>query len=247
MARLSECERADILRFQDEARDALKDCASLQEAAQRLTDSLWNTFADSLILVRCFATIPFIRLPPADRAFVERIADARQAYEPLADDTLVLSLLGTRGSQSAWNDRSRSQGHLGIPLISAAFVDAIPMVARLLRELGVDPGWPAVGDEKFVEHRLSAGEVGIFYVPEAASDTDAQGRRVISAQGFVEENGVQTVFGLGGVYSDGTIPVLLFFTNERLEKETVERYVHLISLMKAATAELTRKGAFFSA
>lgn len=246
MAKLLEFERADILRFQDETRDALKDCASLQEAAQRLTDSLWNTFSDSVVLVRFFATIPFSRLPSADQGFVERVAAAKQAEEPLDDDTLVLSLLGTRGRQSTWNDRNQSQGHLGIPLISASFIDSIPMVARLLRELGVSPGWFAAGDRDFVEHRLSAGEAGIFYVREAARATDAQGRPVISAQDFVRENGIQTVFGLGGVYPDGTIPVLLVFTDDLVEIETVEKYVHLISLMKAATADLLREGALFA-
>ncbi len=69
---------------------------------------------------------------------------------------MVLSLLGTRGEDMRWNDRRNSQGHVGIPLVSADFIDAIPMMSRLLKELGLDLNWIASDDtESIMTHTVA--------------------------------------------------------------------------------------------
>ncbi|HYO93725.1 MAG TPA: hypothetical protein VER33_04400 [Polyangiaceae bacterium] len=54
----------------------------------------------------------------------------------LSPDKPLLALFSSYGAAPAWCS-PQSQKHRGIPLLSAAFVEAIPMLASLLRELGI--------------------------------------------------------------------------------------------------------------
>lgn len=118
------------------------------------------------------------------------------------------------------------------------------MVARLLFEIGVPLQWPGEPNSN-AGVSLGAGQVGAFYVREAALERDHQNRAVISAQEFVHKWDVQTVFGLGGVYGSGTALVLLVFTHDLLEREQIEAFRHLVVTTKAATNALVQAGAFY--
>ena len=115
-------------------------CISLEEAAQKFTDTFYEEFGDSIILTRLFATVPFSELPAPNQSFVLALADSQGITSLVNDRLQVLSLLGTRGVASAWNARQDSKGHIGIPLASADFIDRIPMMSRLLKELGLENG-----------------------------------------------------------------------------------------------------------
>jgi hypothetical protein len=91
---------------------------NLQEAAQRFTSGLFEEFDESAVLVRVFASTSFAALPRPEREFVIRLATARGAAREVNERTEVICLLGTRGNRDRWNDRSRSQDHLAIPLLS---------------------------------------------------------------------------------------------------------------------------------
>lgn len=236
----------DILGFQDTLRSALRDSTSLEQAAQRITDTVWETFSDTAVLTRCFVTVPYQSLPLSDQGFVQRSLKHTGAAESIPANSIVLSLMGTRGRQPEWNNRKLSRDHLGIPLVSTGFIEEIPMLSRLLQELGVDPGWFHLERGGFTESKLGAGQVGVFFVQDATGAIDAQGRLIISAQEFVQEYGVKSVFGLGGVYGDGTVLILLVFTQELLEKTQVNALTHLIVLIKSATADLLKAGALFA-
>ncbi len=245
MAKNSDFSPGDILGLQDDLRAALRGCASLEEAAQGTVGVLYEALRDSAVLVRFFATRPYRSLPDGLRARVLELACINGSQAAMRADTLVLTLLGTRGAEAAWNHRLQSAGHAGIPLLSTEFVDAIPMVSRLLQELGVDLRWFDAEDMNFVEKKLAGGLAGLFYVRDAASTCDGRGRLVIPAQDFVATHGVKTVFGLGGTYAEGTILTLIVFTRDLLEKAEIEPYVRLVSLLKAATAALVKDGRIF--
>ena len=51
-----------------------------------------------------------------------------------------LALLATAGDEPDWNDRDRSRGHRAIPLASERMVEELPMIAQLIRQLGLDVG-----------------------------------------------------------------------------------------------------------
>jgi hypothetical protein len=213
--------------------------SAVLEGAQGFVEDLATTFS-SVVLARVFVVVPDDRLPEPDR--LRLAAASRDA--PTAR-TQALSLLGTFGRAPAWRDRTLSQGHLAIPLLSRAHVQNIPMLARLLGDLqvdfaGLDDGRP------IASKRMLGGRNAKFFVPDAQTATDAQGRHVIPSRDFVAEHGVRTVFGMGGAYLDGTLIVTVIFTDELIEELIVDRFPSLISNLKMATAQLLFEGHLYA-
>jgi hypothetical protein len=155
-----------------------------------------------------------------------------------------LSLVGTHGRSPDWNDRRNSKGHVGIPLISSAFVDGIPMISRLLKELGVSLDWVDTQDPEIVEKMDRTA--GLFFVENAASATDHQGRKIIPAEDFVAEYNVKTVFGVGGGYASGQILVIVAFCRDDVPREIGARFVALRDAFKAKTSGLVESAQVFS-
>jgi hypothetical protein len=219
---------------------------NVESAAQALAGLLYETFQESAVLARVFLTVPFGRLPGTDQYFVRRLVGPGKPWL-LKPHTPVLSLLGTRGREPRWNDRYTSRGHLGIPLVSAAYVEAIPMIARLLKELGATLEWADDLDTAIVTAAL--GPVGGgFYVEEAATGLDTQGRTVIGAQDFVQQYGVHTVFGFGGAYPVGrAFLAVVVFTAEAVERPQADRFMRLTNAFRAATLRPARAGRLFEA
>ena len=159
---------------------------------------------------------------------------------------LIGVVLGTTGREPQWNQRLTSEGHLAIPLLDRAFVQGIPMIAKLLADLeadlaNLDSGMP------IASRKLLGGQNATFYVPDARTMVDSQGRSVISATPFVTRYGVRGVFGMGGAYLDGSLAVAVIFTNEVLERLTVDKFPSLIGNFKMATSKLVSAGKIFSA
>ncbi len=246
MSKLSHLNLTAINALRRKIEEGVRDSTSLEEAARQFVDTIYGEFADSLVLARLFATVPFEKLPPPNKEIVSSLADSKGISRLLNDRTLILALLGTRGKESAWNDRRTSRGHAGIPLASAEFIDSIPMVSRLLKELGAGIDWIDKADTKIVI-RTAGSMAGVFFVLDAQTATDHQGRKIISAQDFVDEYGVKTVFGLGGLYGVGnTFITSIFFTNETLERQQVEQLMFFINMLKSATTVLVLQGKIFA-
>ncbi len=246
MSQLSTIDIAELVPLFNRTKERLNNVNTVEEAAQRLTDSLYVEFQNSIILVRVYATVPFGKLPASNRSFASRLARDQGITALLNDNTLVLSLLGTRGSNPAWNDRRQSKGHVGIPLASAASIDRVPMVSRLLKETGLELDWISSQDTDIVIKAL--GRVsGVFYVQDAATAVDQQGRKIIAAQDFVAANQVKTVFGLAGGYAtNATFAALVVFCRETMSKSQAALFTPLITTFKAATMRLASNGAIFS-
>lgn len=212
----------------------LSGAETVEAAAQRFCDMLYATFEESVVLVRVFATVRFENLPVTLRGFVERLVGAR-AETVLGPRTPVLTLLGTRGGVPRWNSRHLSEGHVAIPLASAEFVEAIPMIASLVKQLGI-----GIDDAQDIETAIvtqSLGRVaGVFYVEDAEEAVDSKGRRIIAAREFVREHGVKTVFGFGGAYAlTGTFVVTVVFTRETVARGQAERFMRLANQFKTST------------
>jgi hypothetical protein len=208
--------------------------ATLEAAGQALCDILYETFEEPSVLVRAFVTVPYARLPVPNQVFVHRLVGPG-ASQLLRPQTPVLSLLGTRGKEPSWNSRHESAGHAGIPLASVQFVDAIPMIARLLKELGARIEWADELDTAIVSNTLR-GLAGTFYVDEAAEAVDQGGRKIIVAEDFVRAHGVRTVFGFGGSYPvERTFLAVVVFTREFVDRQIVDRFMRLASSFKTAT------------
>jgi hypothetical protein len=205
----------------------------LDDITAAVVGELYEQFADSLVMVRAFITVPFEYLPERQREFARELARSVQLEALLNSNTPVHSLLATRGCIDDWNDPRKSRGHVAIPLLSEAFVDSIPMMSRLLKELGLSLTW--VHDPGAVLLRQTIGaEVGYFHVEDAPSATDELGRKIIAAQEFVSNYGVKSVFAVGGVVFGGAVLVLIFFSRDRVEPRIVRTFMPLTNFLKAA-------------
>ena len=243
MSKIGDHSSRESLTFRDMVRVVLRECDSMEAAAQRLVETLYEEFTDSIVLTRCFVTVPYRKLPATNQKFVDELAYSKGITAEITDETPVLSLLGTRGVQPDWNDRRQSTNHLALPLASATFVESIPMIARLLKELEVKLEWLSKVDSAgFSEKRLGGGLIGVFYVREAAAARDQQGRLIIAAEDFVAEHQIKTVFGLGGLYAQGTLFTLIVFARDIIAKAQIADFTPLVPLIAANTSHLVRSG-----
>jgi hypothetical protein len=223
---------------------ALAEATTFAGRAQAFCRVLANEFP-SAILVRIYATADARILPASRRQFVQRIAATAGVADRLNDSTVVLNLMGSYGKRPDWCDPERSQGHLGIPLVSAEFVESVPMIARLLTQFGIGTQW--IGAKEGTDFIIqSLGKVAkVFYVPDATSVRDHRGRLVIPAQDFVSRERVKTVFGVGGAYNNGTICALLLFTSESIDEAATGRFMPLINYVKTGTMEAVARQNYF--
>jgi hypothetical protein len=154
---------------------------TLEAAAAVLADEVYVALDGAVVLTRVFGIMPCGTLPGLERERAEQIA--ARASPALTVDSPVLVLLASRGVNREWNDRKRSARHLAMPLASPAYVEALPMVASLLRDLRTEPGM---------------GGMRTFYVFDARTSVDAHGRHTIPDREFVQQHDVRTVIGVGG-------------------------------------------------
>jgi hypothetical protein len=148
------------------------------------------------VVVRVFVTGPFESLPASNKEFVQGLAESAGGAADLMTGTPALLLIGTHGYEEDWNDRKKSKGHVGIQLISSAFVGAIPMFARLIKELGVSVEWVDRHDSEMIIRTMGTS-TGLFFVDDAGEATDHQGRKIMAAQDFVSSHDVKSIFGVG--------------------------------------------------
>lgn len=221
-------------------------CASIEELAQTFAHRFYEHFVESTVLVRVFATLRFDRLPPRENAWVDSIAQGADSTEQLTGATDVLTLLGTRGVRPEWNDRTRSAGHLAIPLLSEFFVSEIPMIARVLGETGFVPHFARRLRSQYVT-RVPEGGDGLFFVGDARMTTDERGRLIIPAADFVADHSVKTVFGFGGAYPSGrTFVTTIVFCREAIPRPTAANLLRLGQDFRLHSDALLQRDAIFA-
>ncbi len=235
---IGQLSHADHANLHNQITSRLAGSAALEEAAQRYVSVLYESLSESIVLARLFATIPFGKLPGPNREFVVNLAQSAGIAELMKEETLVLSLMGTRGRKPEWNDRRMSRGHVGIPLASSDFIGRIPMMSRLLKQLGAGIDWIDRSDTSLVARTFQSMS-GVFHVLDARTEVDSQNRKIIAAQDFVEAEGVKTVFGIGGCYLGTSIFfTTIVFLSEPLERAAAERFMLQANKFKAATLSL---------
>jgi hypothetical protein len=244
MTTISQLDKHGRLQLERQFQRAISGATSLESAAQVYARMVYEALHSSIVLLRVFATVPARDLPAPNRAFVARLAES--AGHQLHDDTLVLSLLGTMGLEAEWCDRRRSTSHIGIPLVSREFVTQIPMISRLLQQLGIELDWFDRRDTAIVGRTFGL-QSGVFYVEDAAEAVDLQGRNIITAQEFVTNYGVRTVYGVGGGYVGTPVyTTIITFCREHVGRAQAEDFRTHIDRFKAETEVLARQGHIFA-
>jgi len=231
-------------RFWEAAGGRIEGATSLQSAAQRFCEQFYAAFSEFAVLVRVFATVPLEGLKLDDAEYVRTFAREAGRLELLGPETAILTLLGTYGIEPAWRARTTSRGHRAIPLLSDEFVGEIPMIARLLAELGFPKLHSGSAAWQFV--RRVGGDAGLFFVGDAPTTTDERGRRIIPSAEFVDRYGVRTVFGAGGAYEAAPIFLsAIVFCRRTLMRSDAEAFVPLVGQFKSHTTALVLRQAIF--
>jgi hypothetical protein len=216
---------------------SVKQSQSLEEAAQAAAKALHTQFEESVVLARVYLTSSFDALPQTSKDFVQKLAESVGAADDLKAATPVLSLIGSHGQEADWCDRRNSKGHVGIPLISSAFIGAIPMISRMLGELGVPMDFLDSHDTGIIIENIGSA-AGLFFVENAAEATDNEGRKIIAVQDFVAKYSVKSVFGIGGAYDGGQLLVVVMFCRDAFSRTTAENFLTLANLFQSQTNAL---------
>lgn len=245
MSRIGSYSLEDVSKLRHRFEAALEESPNLQAASQKFATIVYDELAGSVVLLRVFATVPFSSLPERERKFTLDTALARGCSGEVHEKTTVVTLLGTRGRHSEWNDRYLSERHLAIPLTSASFIKTIPMVSRLMSDMGTGLEWVEKQQMNMVVKTIGR-MARVLYVEDAATARTADGFQVVPDEDFVRDDGVRTVLGLGGAYLNRTIVAILLFTNELIPQDRVERFMPIVHGFKVATMNAVMKGRIFS-
>jgi PAS domain S-box-containing protein len=219
---------------------------SMEDVASEVVTILRNRFIDketgnsALPLVRFYVTQRCRELEPALQDFALAAGSDTFANQ----DVVCLALLATCGEEPAWNDRTMSQSHKAIPLPSIEALHRSPMVAQLVRQLGVDPQ-SIIEPDPALFHDLGERTYNVFYVPEARNS-----EYVPAQNDFVIPYGIRSVVGFGGVLPDGTLFATIMFSSVPVPPSAIEAFSAIalsvkISLLPQVGREIFRgwKGA----
>jgi hypothetical protein len=181
------------------------------------------------------------------------VANSENITDLVQDDTLVLTLMGTRGGEK---NLRNTRYAFGIPLASSDFVDSIPIVSQLLKELGFELNWrtkqESLIQEQDVETASTGFLAGMLYVPDAQHAVNGKGKKLLnvvdrlSLYSLESVTDVQTIFGIGGVYIQGPFIAVIFFSRETLDRIQVERFMPLANYFKTATLNLVMDKKLFT-
>ena len=211
---------------------AARSAQSLEEAAAGIVTGLYESLEDadlegpSLALARFYRTISFADLEPdlQEMAMAIRGQDSAQPRAAMK----CLTLMGTAGIEPAWNSRRTSARHRVIPLPSPAAVDRLPMVSRLISELGMSvANLVEATTDPFLQPE--AGRARLFHVEEA------QGSPFIPDQeDFVRRYGIRSVVGFGSSLQSGDLWAVILFTRVPVSVKVARLFLMLATDIKIA-------------
>jgi hypothetical protein len=202
-------------------RRAVRDCPTMEAAAGTIVRYLYEHCVDvrsgarTCVLARFYKTHPYEALEPELQDYV---AAALGTSRP-APRMRCLTLLGTAGDEPAWNSRHESRDHRAIPLPSADIVRTVPMIARLIEDLGMDLESVVTGRDPATARSSDARTYDVFHVEEAL------GSPVIPAQDeFVIPYAIRSVVGFGGVLRSGELFAVVMFCRAPIPPASANRF-----------------------
>jgi hypothetical protein len=246
MKRMSDSNLGDF-RILTDSLIRIKGLDAAEDLAQAFIDIIYEYFQESLVLLRLFSSVPYAALPVQDKQLVDKKANDSGTAHLYNDGTPILTLLGTRGQKSDWNERNKSQGFRCIPLVSSTYVASLSMLSMQFKKMEFDFGLFDTWDTTIVAKGHADKYSGMLYVNHAGIDKDEQGRMVVPRQEFVAENNVKTIVGFGSGYSNHPSFVTLFaFTNEIQSESMMKPFASLLEIYLSVSKELVENGRIFS-
>ena len=209
-----------MLRCSRGLRQTTAGATSLDEVATATVGYLYSQFADpeskepQCALIRFYCTAAYRDLEPDLKEF----ARAKLGGKDPDPATKILALVATVGSEPQWCDRKRSVDHQAIPLPSVEIVEQAPMIAELIRALGLDIA-DVVSPPIAMLHDVEGKNYSVFHVENALDSP------FIPAQkDFVEEYGIKSVIGFGGLLPTGDLFAIVMFSRVHVPPEPASRF-----------------------
>ncbi|MEA2685794.1 MAG: phosphoserine phosphatase RsbU/P [Actinomycetota bacterium] len=214
---------------------------SMEEAATSVVSHLRSQFVDketgdsALPLVRFYLTQRIDELEPALQDFARAAATSEEYAGP---GVVCLTLLATAGEEPGWNDRRASVAHKAIPLPSVEAVHRLPMVSRLIEDIGIDPRH-LVDPDPALFHDMEERAYDVFLVPEARDCP-----HLPDQDGFVIPYGIRSVVGFGGALPDGAFFVVVLFSRVPIPASTRDGFAAVALSVKLAVLGQVGGGVF---
>ena len=203
---------------------------SMEEAADKIVRFFYEQFMDeethkpACVLARLFKTHPYRELEPGLQGFADKLLP----NETVSPNMKCLTLLATAGELPEWSSRAKSGGHKAIPLASEKFVLAVPMIANLVLQFGLEINQVVKPNPEIILD-IAQKKYKVFYVPNAL------GSPIIPAQeNFVVPFGVKSVIGFGGMFPSGNLFAVILFTRVHMAQEVADLFKTLALNVKLA-------------
>jgi hypothetical protein len=236
---LTKFDLGDMLKCSLRLRETAMGAPTLEASAQRICRFLYDelhgpTTPRACALVRCYKTHPYGALDSELQGF------ARGVLGNLAPSSTMkcLTLMATVGETAAWNSRHLSRGHRAIPLPSPEIVEKAPMIAQLIKELGLELSAVLQPSPEVVKE-LAGKRHGVFHVEDAA------GSPYIPAQDeFVARYGIRSVLGFGGMLFTGDLFAVILFSTVHVPASAADRFKTLALDVKSAFSRFSEANVF---
>ncbi len=208
------------------------DSDSTESLATSVVDYLWDNIdvegnANPMALIRFFRTVTYDALSPDLQASVCKSFDP----EP-NQNANCLTLLATRGMKSEWNSRQLSAGHRCIPLSGAGIIERAPMIAQLIKQLGIDVASIVdPGPSAFLQPEKKKYQS--FFVEHAKGSIN------IPAQDFVKKYQVKSVTGFGSLLPTGDMFAVILFSRVQLSQEGATNFARLAAGVETAINQIS--------
>jgi hypothetical protein len=219
-ADLSNFGLSETLRCSRELYRVASNAPTMEMTARRICRSLYDQLqtsngARACALVRCYKTHPYGSLPPDLRYYARRASGEIETPRPTMK---CLTLLASAGSEPQWNMRTSSKGHQAIPLPSPRIVERAPMIARLIKDFGLELT-DVIDPTPEVVRNLAGKTYGVFHVE------DALGSPSIPAQeDFVVKHAIRSAVGFGGSLASGDLFAVVLFSRVTIPAATADRF-----------------------
>lgn len=228
-----------MLKSSLQLREATAGAPTLEASAQRVCRFFYDELRTpagerACALVRCYKTHPFGGLSPDLQQFARGIlgdVEPRQSMK-------CLTLMATVGQNPSWNSRFLSQGHRAIPLPSPEIVEKAPMIAQLIKELGLELS-AVIHPSPEVVKELAGKRHGVFHVEHALGSA-----YIPAQQEFVARHGVASVVGIGGMLPTAEFFAVILFSTVHVPGSVAERFRTLALDVKASFARFNDSNAF---
>ncbi|MEQ1793454.1 MAG: PAS domain S-box protein [Nitrospira sp.] len=205
---------------------------SMERVADRITRFLYANLTTgpdedpACVLVRAFKTHPYARLAPE----LQTLVDASLGGPPALPEMKCLTLLGSTGVISGWNNPALSSRFRVIPLAGPDALAQLPMFAQLFAQFQVNvPGIQDTSTSLLLDQHGTT--FNAFHVPHAVNSPYIPGQ-----QDFVVPFGVQSVFGCGGLLPTGDMFALILFAKVPVSKSTADLFATIALSVKLALA-----------